>query len=105
MRAFLSHISTTSSRANAFYPWKPPMWSSDAWTWIFSILLLPTNCGITILIAKVVNVARTANPASTRDARLKRLAQNIEALADKDERILRRTREIAETEARFQFVD
>jgi hypothetical protein len=41
-------------------------------------------------------VARTANPVSARDARLKRLAEKIEALADKDERILRRAREIAE---------
>jgi hypothetical protein len=41
-------------------------------------------------------VARTANPVSTRDARLKRLAQNIEALAEKDERILRRAHEISE---------
>ena len=41
-------------------------------------------------------MARTANQVSARDARLKRLAQNIEALADKDERILRRAREIAD---------
>jgi len=41
-------------------------------------------------------VARTANPLSARDARLKRLAQKIEALADKDERILRRAGEIAD---------
>ncbi len=44
----------------------------------------------------MVNVARTANPVNTRDARLKRLAQNIEALTDKDERILRHAREIAD---------
>ena len=41
-------------------------------------------------------MARTANPVTARDARLKRLAQNIEALADKDERILRRAREIGD---------
>jgi hypothetical protein len=41
-------------------------------------------------------VARTANQNSARDARLKRLAQSIEALADKDDRILRRAREIAD---------
>jgi hypothetical protein len=41
-------------------------------------------------------VARTANPVTARDARLKRLAQSIEALADKDDRILRRAREIVD---------
>lgn len=40
-------------------------------------------------------VART-NQITARDARLKRLAQSIEALADKDERLLRRAREIAD---------
>jgi hypothetical protein len=41
-------------------------------------------------------VARTADHTQSRDARLKRLAENIDALAQKDERLLRRTREIAE---------
>ena len=40
-------------------------------------------------------VARIANPTQTRDARLRRLAQNIDALAEKDEGFLRREREIA----------
>jgi hypothetical protein len=40
-------------------------------------------------------VARIANPTQARDARLKRLAASIDALADKDERFLRRAREIA----------
>jgi hypothetical protein len=41
-------------------------------------------------------VARTANQVTARDARLKRLAECIEALTDKDEHTLRRAREIAE---------
>lgn len=41
-------------------------------------------------------MARTAHHTQSRDARLKRLAENIDALAVKDERLLRRTREIAE---------
>lgn len=40
-------------------------------------------------------MARTANQTLARDARLKRLADSIEALARKDEGLLRRTREIA----------
>lgn len=40
-------------------------------------------------------VARIANQTQARDARLKRLAENIDALAAKDERFLRRAREIA----------
>ena len=38
---------------------------------------------------------RIANQTASRDARLKRLAENIEALAEKDERFLRRAHEIA----------
>ena len=38
---------------------------------------------------------RIANQTSNRDARLKRLAVSIEALAEKDERFLRRANEIA----------
>jgi hypothetical protein len=41
-------------------------------------------------------VARTAHPNQARDARLKRLAENIDALAQKDERLIRRAREIGE---------
>ena len=41
-------------------------------------------------------MARTANQTSARDTRLKRLAESIEALSEKDDRILRRAREIAE---------
>jgi hypothetical protein len=41
-------------------------------------------------------VARTAHPTQSREARLRRLAENIDALAQKDERLMRRTREIAE---------
>jgi hypothetical protein len=41
-------------------------------------------------------VARTGNQVTARDARLKRLAERIETLAAKDERILRRAREIAD---------
>ena len=41
-------------------------------------------------------MARTANQTAARDARLKRLAGSIEALAGKDEHILRRAREIAD---------
>jgi hypothetical protein len=40
-------------------------------------------------------VARIANQTLARDARLKKLAESIDALAEKDERCLRRTREIA----------
>jgi hypothetical protein len=40
-------------------------------------------------------VARIGNQTQTRDARLKRLAQSIDALAEKDEGFLRRAREIA----------
>jgi len=40
-------------------------------------------------------VPRIANQTQTRDARLKRLAANIAALAEKDERFLRRASEIA----------
>jgi hypothetical protein len=40
-------------------------------------------------------VARIANQTQAREARLKRLAGNIDALAQKDEGFLRRTREIA----------
>ncbi len=40
-------------------------------------------------------VARIANQTLARDARLKKLAESIDALAEKDERFLRRTREIA----------
>ncbi len=40
-------------------------------------------------------VARIANQTQARDARLKRLAQSIDALAEKDEAFLRRAREIA----------
>ena len=40
-------------------------------------------------------VARIANQTLARDARLKRLAENIDKLAQKDESFLRRTREIA----------
>ena len=40
-------------------------------------------------------VARIANPTLVRDARLKRLAESIDALAEKDEGFLRRAREIA----------
>ena len=40
-------------------------------------------------------VPRIANQTATRDARLKRLAANIESLAAKDESYLRRAREIA----------
>lgn len=40
-------------------------------------------------------MARIANQTLARDARLKRLAESIDALAEKDERFLRRTREIA----------
>ena len=41
-------------------------------------------------------MARTANQVTARDARLKRLAERIETLAAKDERIIRRAREIAD---------
>jgi len=41
-------------------------------------------------------VARIANPIGTRDTRLKRLAESIDALLEKDERMLRRAREIDE---------
>ena len=41
-------------------------------------------------------MARSAQQAQNRDARLKRLAENIDALAHKDERLIRRAREIAE---------
>ena len=40
-------------------------------------------------------MARIANQTQARDARLKRLARNIDALAEKDEGFLRRAREIA----------
>ena len=40
-------------------------------------------------------VARIANQTLARDARLKRLAENIDKLAEKDEGLLRRTRETA----------
>jgi hypothetical protein len=40
-------------------------------------------------------VARIANQTLVRDARLKRLAESIDALAEKDEGFLRRAREIA----------
>lgn len=40
-------------------------------------------------------MARIANQTQARDARLKRLAQSIDALAEKDESFLRRAREIA----------
>ena len=40
-------------------------------------------------------VARIANQTQARDARLKRLAGNIDALAEKDESFLRRAREVA----------
>ena len=40
-------------------------------------------------------VARIANQTQARDARLKRLAGNIDALAEKDEGFLRRAREVA----------
>jgi len=40
-------------------------------------------------------VPRIANQTASRDARLKRLAENIEALAEKDERFLRRAHEVA----------
>ena len=40
-------------------------------------------------------VPRIANQTQARDARLKHLAKNIDALADKDEGFLRRAREIA----------
>jgi hypothetical protein len=40
-------------------------------------------------------VARIANQTQNRDARLKRLAASIDALAEKDESFLRRAREIA----------
>jgi hypothetical protein len=39
-------------------------------------------------------VARIANRTQARDARLKRLAENIDALTEKDESLLRRAREI-----------
>jgi hypothetical protein len=39
---------------------------------------------------------RIASPANSRDARLKRLAQSIDSLLEKDERLLRRTREVAD---------
>jgi hypothetical protein len=39
-------------------------------------------------------VARIAHPAHTREVRLKRLAENIDALLEKDERLLRRAREM-----------
>ena len=39
-------------------------------------------------------VARIANQAQARDARLRRLAESIDALAEKDEGLLRRAREI-----------
>ena len=41
-------------------------------------------------------MARTVHHTQGKDARLKRLAENIDALARKDERLMRRTREIAE---------
>lgn len=41
-------------------------------------------------------MARTEPHAQSRDARLKRLAENIDALAQKDERLLGRAREIAD---------
>jgi hypothetical protein len=41
-------------------------------------------------------VARIANQTQTRDARLKRLAENIQALAEKDEGFLRRAREMTD---------
>ena len=40
-------------------------------------------------------MARTANQTLARDARLKRLAENIDALAEKDAGFLRRAREIS----------
>ena len=40
-------------------------------------------------------MARIANQTQSRDARLKRLAANIDSLVDKDEGFLRRAREIA----------
>ena len=40
-------------------------------------------------------MARIANQTQARDARLKRLAENIDALAEKDEGFLRRAREVA----------
>jgi len=43
-----------------------------------------------------VKVNRNAIPANSRDARLKRLAQNIDSLLEKDERLLRHAREMAE---------
>ena len=43
-----------------------------------------------------MNVAHTANSTNSREARLKRLAENIDSLLEKDERLLRRAREVAE---------
>jgi hypothetical protein len=41
-------------------------------------------------------VARIANTAQSRDLRLKRLAENIDSLLEKDERMIRRAREMAD---------
>lgn len=41
-------------------------------------------------------VSRLTQPNGSREARLKRLAQNIDALLEKDERMLRRAREVAD---------
>jgi hypothetical protein len=41
-------------------------------------------------------VARIAHPTHARNARLKRLAESIDALLEKDERMLRRAREMAD---------
>ena len=44
----------------------------------------------------LVKVAHIASPSQSRDARLKRLAQNIDSLLEKDERLLRHAREVAD---------
>lgn len=41
-------------------------------------------------------MAHIAGPSQSRDARLKRLAQNIDSLLEKDERLLRHAREVAD---------
>ena len=47
------------------------------------------------LVAGGFAILRLGNPAGASDTRLKRLAHSIEALAEKDERFLHRSREIA----------
>src|SRR5215831_14539637 len=44
----------------------------------------------------LLEVARIADPTRSRDLRLKRLAESIDSLLEKDERLLRRAREFAE---------